>query len=162
MYQDYKDVAEFRMVYINEAHAADGRRPVGYAKEKGITEHDDYSERCTTAQMLMDDKTLTIPCLIDGMDNKVNQAYQAWPDRIFLVRTDGRLAVAADRGPWGFKPGLDATKQWLRKFSESGIEPEIPAASESTQPAPAKNATRPGERRRRGRRPEPGDDGNEP
>ena len=54
MYQEYKDVAEFRMVYINEAHAADGRRPVGYAKQKGITEHDNYSERCVTAEMLME------------------------------------------------------------------------------------------------------------
>lgn len=126
MYQDYKDVAEFRMVYINEAHAADGRRPVNYAKEKGITEHDNYDERCTTAQMLLDDESLTIPCLIDGMDNKVNQAYSAWPDRIFLVRTDGRLAVAAERGPWGFKPGLEASIQWLESFSESGKEPELP------------------------------------
>ncbi len=115
------------MVYINEAHAADGRNPVAYAKEKGITEHDDYRERCTTAQMLVDDKTLTIPCLIDGMDNKINQAYSAWPDRIFLVRTDGKLAVAADRGPWGFKPGLEASRQWLKLFSESGTEPELPA-----------------------------------
>ena len=130
MYQDYKDVAEFRMVYINEAHAADGRSPVGYAKEKGITEHDDYTERCTTAQMLLDDKTLTIPCVIDGMDNKVNQSYSAWPDRIFLVRTDGKLAVAADRGPWGFKPGLKASNDWLKQFSESGEEPELELAKE--------------------------------
>ena len=128
MYQDYKDVAEFRMVYINEAHAADGRRPVAYAKEKGITEHDNYEERCTTAQMLLDDKTLTIPCVIDGMDNKVNQAYSAWPDRIFLVRTDGKLAVAANRGPFGFGPGLNASKDWLKQFSASGEEPALDAA----------------------------------
>ncbi len=112
------------MVYINEAHAADGRRPVGYAREKGITEHDDYTERCTTAQMLIDDKSLTLPCLIDGMDNKVNEAYHAWPDRIFLVRTDGRLAVAADRGPWGFQPALKATEAWLKEFRANGQEPQ--------------------------------------
>ena len=29
MYHDYKDVAEFCLVYINEAHAADGSWPVG-------------------------------------------------------------------------------------------------------------------------------------
>ena len=132
MYQEYKDVAEFRMVYINEAHASDGRRPVGYAKELGITEHDDYSERCTTAQMLIDDKSLTLPCVIDGMDNKVNKSYHAWPDRVFLIRKDGRLAVAADRGPWGFKPALDATSDWLASYKESGNEPELPKAEEKT------------------------------
>ncbi len=134
MYQEYKDVAEFRMVYINEAHASDGRSPVGYAKELGITEHDDIGERCTTAQMLLDDKQLTIPCLIDGMDNKVNEAYSAWPDRIFLVRKDGRLAVAAERGPWGFKPALDEANEWLESFKQNGEEPELPAASDE-QPA---------------------------
>lgn len=151
------------MVYINEAHAADGRRPVEYAKEKGITEHDDYSERCVTAQMLMDDKTLTIPCLIDGMDNKVNQAYSAWPDRIFLVRTDGKLAVAADRGPFGFKPGLAASKKWLEEFSKSGTEPELPAAKKakenSVDEAKSVNPNRQ-RRRNRGTEKSKGDGGN--
>ena len=155
MYQDYKDVAEFRMVYINEAHAADGRNPVGYAKEKGITEHDDYEERCVTAQMLMDDETLTIPCLIDGMDNKVNQAYSAWPDRIFLVRTDGKLAVAADRGPWGFKPGLNASIEWLKEFSESGEELELAAAKTEDNSQAEANDARPNRQTRR-RRPDEG------
>lgn len=113
------------MVYIKEAHASDSRRPVGYAKELNITEHDDIEERCTTAKMLIDDKKLTIPCLVDGMDNAVNTNYSAYPDRIFLVRTDGRLAVAAERGPWGFKPGLKATTEWLKEFKETGKEPEL-------------------------------------
>ncbi|MGI9519014.1 MAG: deiodinase-like protein [Pirellulaceae bacterium] len=128
MFQDYKDVAEFRMVYINEAHAADGNWPVEYAREKGINEHTNYGERCTTAQMLLDEKQLTIPCLIDGMDNAVNEAYKAWPDRVFLVRTDGVLAVAAARGPWGFEPGLEAASEWLAHFKETGEEPELPAS----------------------------------
>lgn len=113
------------MIYINEAHAADGDWPVEYAKKKGINEHTNFGERCTTAQMLLDEKKLTIPCLIDGMDNAVNLAYKAHPDRIFLVRTDGRLAVAADRGPWGFKPGLEATEKWLSQMKETGTEPDL-------------------------------------
>lgn len=159
MYQDFKDVAEFRMVYINEAHASDGRRPVGYAKEKGITEHDNYEERCTTAQMLIDDETLTIPCLIDGMDNKVNQSYSAWPDRIFLVRTDGKLAVAADRGPRGFKPGLDASVNWLKKFKASGTEPELPVAKEKDSEASASDASSNRQRRRNRSQKSNNDDG---
>ena len=106
MYQDYKDIAEFRMVYIREAHAADGDRPVGIAREKEINQQTTYEGRCTTAKMLFNDKSLTIPCLIDSMDNKTNTAYSAQPDRVFLVRKDGRLAVAADKGPRGFGPGV--------------------------------------------------------
>ena len=37
MYQEFKDIAEFRLVYIREAHAADSNWSVPYAKEKGIT-----------------------------------------------------------------------------------------------------------------------------
>lgn len=148
MYQDYKDVAEFRMVYIKEAHAADGRRPVQYAKEKGITEHENYEERCTTAQLLIDDKVLTLPCLIDGMDNKVNEAYSASPDRIFVVRTDGKLAVAADRGPWGFKPGLEASIKWLKAYKKTGKEPSLPNAEASKESSGGDQKTTRPQRRR--------------
>lgn len=127
MYQDYKEIAEFRLIYIREAHAEDSSWPVPYAKEKGITEHKDYQQRCTTAKMLMDDKSLTMPMLIDHMNNQANESYRAYPDRVFLVRKDGRLAVAADRGPWGFNPGLKAVSQWLEKFEASGEEPELSA-----------------------------------
>jgi hypothetical protein len=125
MYNTYKDIVEFRLVYITEAHAADSNRAVGYAKEKDINQHKNYGERCTTAEMLMNDKSLTMPTLIDGMDNAVNKAYSAHPDRVFLVRSDGRLAVAADRGPFGFKPALEKTSEWLAEFKKNGKEPEL-------------------------------------
>lgn len=126
MYQEYKDIAEFRLVYINEAHAADGTWPVGYAKELGIKEHTSYGERCTVASKLLEDKGLTIPTVIDGIDNKVGKAYTGWPDRVFVVRKDGRVAVAAERGPWGFAPGLKKAGEWLAAYREKGVEPELP------------------------------------
>ena len=126
MYQEYKDIVEFRMVYITEAHAADGRWPMGKGIELGIKEHKNYGERCKTAEMLINDESLTIPTLIDGMDNTVNKAYRAHPDRVFLVRSDGRLGVAAQRGPFGFAPGLTASEEWLAEFKKTGKEPELP------------------------------------
>jgi hypothetical protein len=125
MYDTYGDIAEFRIVYINEAHASDSSWPVEYAEEKGITEHDDYGERCSTADMLLADKSITIPTVIDGMDNAVNEAYSASPDRAFIVRTDGKLALASGRGPWGFAPAIDDAKAWLAMFKETGAEPAI-------------------------------------
>lgn len=127
MYQDYKDVVEFRLVYIKEAHAADSRRAVGYAKDLGITEHDDHAERCEAADMLFKDKALTVPFLVDDMNDTVNKAYSAQPDRIFLVRKDGRLAVAAARGPFGFAPALTEVANWLKAYRAEGREPELPA-----------------------------------
>ena len=43
MYQKYKDVAEFRMIYIREAHAVDGARPSGIARQLNIKDHTDYN-----------------------------------------------------------------------------------------------------------------------
>lgn len=126
MYQEYKEIAEIYIVYIREAHAADGERPVEYAKELGITEHTTYGQRCETAERLIKDKELSIPCLIDDLDDSVNEAYSAYPDRIFVVRTDGRLAIAAARGPRGFAPALKDARAWLAEYQETGIEPELP------------------------------------
>ncbi len=125
LYQTYKDLAEIFIVYISEAHASDSRWPMGYAKEMGIKEHTNFGERCAVAEKLVKDKKLTIPCLIDNMDNKAAEAYQGWPDRVFLVRKDGRLAVAAARGPWGFKPGVDAAEKWLAEYKKTGKQPVL-------------------------------------
>ncbi len=132
MYQAYKDIAEFFIVYISEAHALDDRSPVGYAEKLGIKEHGNYTERCSIADRLVKDKKLTIPCLIDGMDNVVEKQYKAHPDRVFLVREDGTLAVAGRRGPWGFKPGLNAANMWLAEYRETGNEPVLLQAEEDT------------------------------
>jgi len=41
--------------------------------------------------------------LLDNMDNKTEQAYAAWPDRLYVVNTDGRIVYQSAPGPAGFK-----------------------------------------------------------
>ena len=41
---------------------------------------------------------------VDEMDDAVMKAYSAWPDRLYLVGLDGRVAHAGGRGPFDFKP----------------------------------------------------------
>ena len=41
---------------------------------------------------------------IDGLDNAVASAYGGWPDRLYLVGRDGRIAYQGGEGPFGFKP----------------------------------------------------------
>ena len=45
-----------------------------------------------------------IPTIVDEMDDRVMKAYAAWPDRLYLVDFDGKVAYAGGIGPWGFKP----------------------------------------------------------
>ena len=45
-----------------------------------------------------------MPTVIDGIDNAVASAYGGWPDRLYLVGRDGRVAYQGGEGPFGFKP----------------------------------------------------------
>jgi hypothetical protein len=123
MHREHRDVADFYIVYIREAHASDSRRPVPYARQKGITEHRNFAQRCAVAEALVKEKKLTIPLLIDDMQNSAGNAYRAWPDRVYLVRTDGTLAVAGGCGPAGFVPALREARAWLSDFKRTGHEP---------------------------------------
>ena len=117
------------MVYIREAHAADSSWPVGYAKKKGIKNHKNYKDRCMVADVLYKEKKLSIPGLIDNMDNKVNDAYKGHPTRIFLIRRDGKLGVAGKRGPWGLRPAFQQAQEWMKIFKETGKEPPLKTGS---------------------------------
>ena len=127
LYQTYKDIAAVYIVYVSEAHASNGGFPfpASEATEFDIKEHTSYHDRCRVAQRLVDKKQLTVPFLADGMDNRVANIYLGHPDRLYLVRTDGRLAIAGEPGPDGFAPALRAAETWLEQFKRTGREPEL-------------------------------------
>ena len=47
---------------------------------------------------------LHLPALVDKMGNPTEQAYTGWPDRLYVIDRDGRIAHKSDAGPYGFKP----------------------------------------------------------
>lgn len=52
---------------------------------------------------------IAIPALVDSINNHVEQDYTGWPDRLYLVGTDGRIRFKSEAGPFGFNPkGLAA------------------------------------------------------
>jgi hypothetical protein len=48
---------------------------------------------------------ISMPLLVDDLDDKVSLAYSGMPDRLYLVDRKGRIAYKGGRGPFGFKPG---------------------------------------------------------
>lgn len=48
---------------------------------------------------------MSIPLLVDGIDNQVGIRYSGFPDRLYLVDREGKVAFKAGRGPFGFLPG---------------------------------------------------------
>lgn len=47
---------------------------------------------------------ISLPCLIDKIDNKVGEAYAGWPDRLYVIGKDGKIVYKGGPGPRGFKP----------------------------------------------------------
>jgi hypothetical protein len=45
---------------------------------------------------------IKIPSLLDGIDNQVERAYTGWPDRLYVIGTDGRIRYKSAPGPYGF------------------------------------------------------------
>jgi alkylhydroperoxidase family enzyme len=48
---------------------------------------------------------ISMPMVVDEMDDRVGQAYSGMPDRLYLIDRKGRIAYKGGRGPFGFKPG---------------------------------------------------------
>jgi iodothyronine deiodinase-like protein len=42
--------------------------------------------------------------LLDDVDDAIARGYGGWPDRLYLIGRDGRVAFQGDEGPFGFKP----------------------------------------------------------
>ena len=47
---------------------------------------------------------LTMPLLVDTIDDQVNRAYSGFPDRLYLIDREGKVAYKGGRGPFGYKP----------------------------------------------------------
>jgi hypothetical protein len=92
---------QFFLVYIREAHAIDSPSPSSF---KGIEDPITLEERNKVCLAAIEDLALPLPALVDDMQDSVNKAYAAQPDRLYLVSKNGKIAYAGGRGPGGFKP----------------------------------------------------------
>jgi hypothetical protein len=47
---------------------------------------------------------LEIPAILDPFENPTERAYTGWPDRLYVIGRDGRVAYKSKPGPFGFHP----------------------------------------------------------
>jgi hypothetical protein len=105
MYHRYQDRVDFLAVYIREAHPSDGWRSakndqVGITIEQPKT----FETRTLVASRCCQSLGLSMPLVVDTIDDRTNRAYAAFPDRLYLVDREGRVAYKGGRGPYGYKP----------------------------------------------------------
>jgi Iodothyronine deiodinase len=46
---------------------------------------------------------IKFPAVLDEFGNSTEKAYTGWPDRIYLIDAQGRVAYKSKPGPFGFK-----------------------------------------------------------
>jgi hypothetical protein len=101
----YRDRVHFLTVYIREAHPEEGwiipeNRRSGLAVHEPTTE----AERRVVASTCAVKLRLRMPMVVDQVDNAVASAYGAWPDRLYLIGPDARIAFQSGEGAFGFRP----------------------------------------------------------
>jgi hypothetical protein len=105
LWKTYGEEVAFFVVYIREAHAIDSQAPMGGRGMPIVEDPLTLEERRAVASVCMAKLALEpMPALVDDIDDKANTAYAAWPDRLYLIGRDGRIAYRGGPGPRGFKP----------------------------------------------------------
>jgi Iodothyronine deiodinase len=105
MYRTYRDRASIVFVYIAEAHTVDGWQ-MESNEEEGVllNQPTTLDERFAVAREGVERMRLTMPVVVDGMDDAVSEAFAAWPERIFVADADGVIAFQGGPGPFDFDP----------------------------------------------------------
>jgi RecA/RadA recombinase len=103
LYAQYRDQIAFFVVYIQEAHPVDLWQVSSNVTDGVLFASPQTSgERAETAEMCVVKLAIKMPALVDGIDNRVERAYTGWPDRLYIVGTDGRVRYKSAPGPFGF------------------------------------------------------------
>jgi len=105
MYDRLRNEVAFVVVYIREAHPEDGWVVIDN-REDDIRVFDPTTdaERRRVVESCVLRLSVRMPVVIDGIEDGIAAAYGAWPDRLYLVGRDGRIAFQGGTGPFGFLP----------------------------------------------------------
>jgi hypothetical protein len=125
IYQKYHEDVQFLSVYIREAHPVDGwwlgkgafRAVIKLSRSKvALNTYDPTTieERRKIAGHCEEALKYGIHTYVDEMDDAVNQAYAAWPTRLYLVGLDGKVVYGGGLGPFDFKPAV--FEKEIRKY----------------------------------------------
>jgi hypothetical protein len=110
---------EFFVVYIREAHPTDEwqvesneREGILFAQPQAFDARTEIAHACS---LKLD---LSIPTLIDDMENSTDLKYYALPDRLYLIGSDGRVAYRGAPGPFGFV--ASELERAIEKYLDAG------------------------------------------
>lgn len=144
IYNDYKDHVDFLTVYVREAHPTDE-----WQMKSNVKEDVCYAQPKTLEQRVAIAKDFTarfkfpLPFGIDDMSNAADNAYAAWPERLYVIDETGHVAYRGGIGPFNYKPA--EVRDWLAaKYGavkhEAPTAQSSPSLSTAAPTAPAKTS----------------------
>ena len=92
-------------MYVREAHPIDGWRMESNDRV-GVSAAQPRSDlqRVEVATQCHDLLEMSMPVLVDGIDDRVGHAYSGMPDRLYIIDREGKVAFKSGRGPFWFNP----------------------------------------------------------
>jgi hypothetical protein len=91
------------VVYITEAHPSDVWQMQSNVKDKVVfASPRSEEERGFVAGACVRKLGIEIPAVLDEFGNSTENAYTAWPDRLYVIDGSGRVAYKSRPGPFGF------------------------------------------------------------
>ena len=99
----YENKLQLLCIYIREAHPDDGDQVLRNVDEEVVFDDPTtLDERAEIASACMLRYNFTFPMLMDKMENEAEEAYQSWPDRLYVINAEGKLAYKGGLGPLYF------------------------------------------------------------
>ena len=99
------------VVYIQEAHPTDGwEMPSNFKEGVLVAAAKTFTDRDSAAKTCVVKLGIHLPALVDDMDDSTERAYTGWPDRLYVIDREGRVAYKSKAGPFGFDPDEMAKK----------------------------------------------------
>jgi hypothetical protein len=103
LYETYKDRVEFYLIYIREAHPANGWQvPNNLIEDIIYNEPTTDEERTAVASACQISLGIDMPMLVDTINNDIDEKYVGLPMRQFLIDADRKIAYAGGKGPFGW------------------------------------------------------------
>ncbi|KAK6307594.1 hypothetical protein J4Q44_G00227420 [Coregonus suidteri] len=115
--EEFSDVADFLLVYIDEAHPSDGWvAPAMGPRSFEVRKHQSLEERVVAAKKLIESFSLPSQCQLvaDCMDNNANVAYGVSNERVCIVQRR-KIAYLGGKGPFFYN--LKDVRQYLEQSS---------------------------------------------
>lgn len=113
--EEFSSVADFLLVYIDEAHPSDGWAVPGDSSLSfEVKKHRNQEDRCAAAHQLLERFSLPPQCRVvaDRMDNNANVAYGVAFERVCIVQRQ-KIAYLGGKGPFHYN--LQEVRRWLEK-----------------------------------------------